>query len=49
MKTIQNLIETLKDLIAEAMQGGENTNDLRLVPIPVRNQERNVPGNHSSH
>ncbi len=47
MKTIQNLIETLKDLIAEVAQGGSN-NDLHLVPIPVRNQERNIPGNQNN-
>ncbi len=49
MKTIQNLIETLKDLISEATQGRTNNNDLRLIPIPVRNQERNIPGNRNNH
>jgi hypothetical protein len=48
MKTIQNLIDTLKDLISEVSQGNNSNGDLRLVPIPVRNQERNIPGNQNN-
>jgi len=43
MKTLQNLLETLKELISEATQNRSGYNDVQLIPLPVRNQERNFP------
>jgi len=49
MKTIQNLIETIKDLISEASQNHSGYNNVQLIPIPVSNQERNIPTNQNRH
>ena len=43
MKTLQNLLETLKDLISEATQNRSDYNNMRLIPVPVKNQERKFP------
>ena len=43
MKTIQNLLETLKELISEAAQNRSDYNNMRLIPLPVKNQERKFP------
>ena len=48
MKTIQDLIETLKDLISEATQSRSDYENMRLIPIPVQNQERKMPMNNSN-
>jgi hypothetical protein len=45
MKTIQNLIDTLKELISEATQNGADYENMRLIPIPVSNQDRKMPVN----
>jgi hypothetical protein len=42
MKTIQTLLETLKELISEATQNRRDYDNMRLIPIPVQNQERNI-------
>jgi len=47
MKTIQNLIETLKDIIAEATQNRGEYENMQLIPIPVQNQERKMPVNNN--
>ena len=47
MKTIQNLIETLKELISEASQNRSGYNNLRLIPLPVKTQERKLPNNNN--
>ena len=44
MKTIQNLLETLKELISEAAQNPSGYNNMRLIPLPVKNQGKNLPG-----
>ena len=50
MKTIQNLIDTLKDIIAEATQSRGDYENMQLIPIPVQNQDRQMPvNNHSNH
>jgi hypothetical protein len=43
MKTIQNLLETLKELISEAAQNRSGYGGLQLIPLPVKNQERKFP------
>jgi hypothetical protein len=43
MKAIQNLLETLKELIAEATQNQSGYNKLRLIPLPVKNQVKKFP------
>jgi hypothetical protein len=45
MKSIQILLETLKDLIAEATQNRSEYENMRLIPIPVKSQERKFPKN----
>jgi hypothetical protein len=48
MKTIQNLIETLKDIISEATQSRSDYENMRLIPIPVQNNERRTPMNNQN-
>jgi hypothetical protein len=48
MKSIQTLIETLKELISEAAQNRSGYNNLRLIPLPVKTQERKLPNNKHS-
>jgi hypothetical protein len=43
MKTIQTLLETLKELISEATQNRSDYENMRLIPLPVKNQERKMP------
>jgi len=47
MKAIQNLLETLKELISEAAQNQSGYENMRLIPLPVRTQERKLPNNHN--
>jgi len=49
MKSIQTLIETLKDLIAEATQSRSEYNNRQLIPIPVPVSERKLPNNQHIH
>jgi hypothetical protein len=50
MKTIQHLLETLKEIIAEATENHYDYDDMRLIPIPVKSQERNLPiSNRNNH
>jgi len=44
MKSIKTLIETLKELISEASQNRSGYNNLRLIPLPVKTQQRKMPG-----
>jgi hypothetical protein len=48
MKTIQNLLETLKELISEAAQNRSGYENMRLIPLPVKNQERKFPNQNSN-
>lgn len=48
MKSIQTLIETLKELISEAAQNRSGYNNLRLIPLPVKNQQRKLPNNNNN-
>jgi hypothetical protein len=48
MKTIQDLIEALKDIISEATQSRSDYENLRLIPIPVENPERKMPMNNQN-
>jgi len=47
MKSIQNLLETLKELISEAAQNRSGYENMRLIPLPVRTQERKLPNNNN--
>ena len=49
MKSIQNLLETLKELISEATQNRSEYENMRLIPLPVKTQERKFPGNNNNH
>lgn len=44
MKSIKTLIETLKELISEASQNRSGYNNMRLIPLPVKTQQRKMPG-----
>ena len=48
MKTIHNLLETLKELISEASQNRSDYDKMRLIPIPVNNQDRKFPNQNSN-
>jgi hypothetical protein len=48
MKSIQNLLDTLKELISEAAQNRSGYNNMRLIPLPVKTQERKFP-NQNNH
>jgi hypothetical protein len=43
MKSIKSLLDTIKDLIAEASQSQSGYENLRLIPVPSNNRERNLP------
>ena len=45
MKSIQILLDTLKELISEATQNRSGYENMRLIPIPVKTQDRKLPGN----
>jgi hypothetical protein len=48
MKAIQNLLETLKELISEAAQNQSGYNKLQLIPLPVKNQKKNYPNQNNN-
>jgi hypothetical protein len=49
MNSIKNLIETLKELISEAAQNRSGYNNMRLIPLPVKTQQRKMPtANHNN-
>jgi hypothetical protein len=48
MKSIQILLETLKELISEATQNRSGYENMRLIPLPVKTQDRKLP-NHNNH
>ena len=45
MKSIQILLDTLKELISEATQNRSGYENMRLIPIPVKTQDRKFPKN----
>jgi len=47
MKAIQTLLETLKELISEATQNRSGYENMRLIPVPVKSQERKLPNNNN--
>lgn len=47
MKSIQNLIENLKDLIAEATQNRTRYENIRLIPVPVKSQNQKLTNNNN--
>ena len=47
MKSIQTLLETLKELISEATQNRSGYENMRLIPLPVKTQERKMPNNNN--
>jgi hypothetical protein len=48
MKSIQILLDTLKELISEAAQNRSGYENLRLIPLPVKTQERKLPNNNNN-
>ena len=47
MNPIRILLETIKDLIAEATQSQSGYDQVQLIPIPSETPERNLPNNHN--
>jgi hypothetical protein len=47
MKSIQTLLETLKELISEATQNRSGYENMRLIPLPVKTQDRKLPNNNN--
>jgi len=43
MKSIKTLIEMLKELISEASKNRSGYNNMRLIPLPVKTQQRKMP------
>ncbi len=43
MKSIKILLDSIKDLISEAARSQSGYDNLRLIPIPVKTQERKIP------
>jgi hypothetical protein len=48
MKSIQTLIETLKELISEAAQNQSGYKNMRLIPLPVKTEQRRLPNNNNN-
>jgi hypothetical protein len=48
MKSIQILLDTLKELISEATQNRSGYENMRLIPIPVKTQERKLPNGNNN-
>jgi hypothetical protein len=48
MKTILNLLDLLKELISEEAQVRSDYSNLRLIPLPVKNQERKFPNQNNN-
>jgi hypothetical protein len=48
MKTIQILLDTIKELISEASQNRSSYENMRLIPIPIKTQERKLPNNNNN-
>jgi hypothetical protein len=48
MKSIQILLDTIKELISEAAQNRSGYDNMRLIPIPVKSQERKLPTNNNN-
>ncbi len=48
MKSIQILLDTLKELVAEVTQNRSGYENMRLIPIPVKAQERKLPNNNNN-
>ncbi len=48
MKSIQILLDTLKELISEATQNRSGYENMRLIPIPVKTQERKLPNSNNN-
>jgi hypothetical protein len=48
MKSIKSLIETLKELISESAQNRSGYNNMRLIPLPVKTQQRKMPNSNNN-
>jgi hypothetical protein len=48
MKSIQILLDTLKELISEATQNRSGYENMRLIPVPVKTQERKLPNKNNN-
>jgi hypothetical protein len=48
MKSIQIFLDALKELISEATQNRSGYENMRLIPIPVKTQERKLPNNNNN-
>ncbi|HCL82434.1 MAG TPA: hypothetical protein DIC22_00600 [Chitinophagaceae bacterium] len=49
MKSIQTLLDLLKELISESAQNRSGYNNMRLIPLPVKTQERKLPNQNNNH
>ena len=49
MKSIRNFLENLKELISEATQNRSEYENMKLIPILVRNNERRLPNPNGRH
>jgi hypothetical protein len=47
MKSILALLDTLNELISRAAENQADYNNLRLIPLPVKTQERKLPNNNN--
>jgi hypothetical protein len=47
MKSILALLDTLNDLISRAAENQAGYGKMRLIPLPVKTQERNLPNNNN--
>jgi hypothetical protein len=43
MKTIQSLIELIKEILSEAAENWKGLDDQQLVPVPLERSERDLP------
>jgi hypothetical protein len=48
MKSLRNLLDTLKELISESAQNRSGYNNMRLIPLPVKTQERKFPNQNNN-
>jgi hypothetical protein len=48
MKSLRNLLDTLKELISESAQNRSDYNNMRLIPLPVKTQERKFPNQNNN-
>jgi hypothetical protein len=48
MKSIKNFIEKLNELISEAAANRSPYDNMQLIPLPVKTQQRNLPNTNNN-